>query len=431
MIRTLNNEYLLQYIWKYRLIPQNGIVTTDGNSLTIVKQGEINAHNGPDFLNAEIEIDGQKWYGHIEIHLNASDWIAHKHIGDLLYENVILHVVLNNDCTIYRKDGSIIPTLDVRKLMPKNFTSTYLALIYNSKNIPCANLQYQIPQLHFKKWLETLAIQRIEDKTMRFFDILNSKNDDWDEAIYTYLSIAFGGSLNQESFEQLTHKLPLKLLRRHIFNLRELSILILDTAGFYEKLKGDESDRMLDSDIDHYRKMYNIELIRKEQWVTKGLRPPNQPFVKLKQFAHFLHMKQNFLSDWLEMRTLNQFANYFSPQHISQNDKPGKETINILIINAVVPVLYSYGMHSQLPIYNERALDLLQEIYPETNSITKMWKSLGRKPDSALDSQGMIQLSKKYCIHKKCDQCAVGYSLLKKSELEDKEIIYQRSRSTT
>lgn len=431
MIRTLNNEYLLQYIWNYRLIPQSDIVTTKGLPVKIIRQGKLNTNNGPDFLNAEIEIDGHNWFGHVEIHLNASDWIAHRHNEDMLYENVILHVVLNFDCDIYRADGTIIPTLEVRKLMPKNFTSTYLSLIYNSKDISCANLQNEVPELHFKKWMETLAVQRIEEKTQHFFEILAEKRGDWDDAIYTYMAMAFGGSLNKESFELLTYTVPLKLVRRHIFNLQELMILIFYAAGYQDELTDISIDPMIQSDVDHFRYKYNLENLKRELWITKSLRPPNQPVVRLRQLVHFLHMKQNFLSEWLEMKTLEHCIRYFRPGHIPEEEIPGKDTINILIINAVVPVLYAYGIQNQISRYCELALDLLQEIPSESNAVTRKWRALGRNSSSALESQAMNQLRKKYCINKKCDQCAIGHMLLKRSELKDKEVLYERRRPTT
>ena len=67
-----------------------------------------------DFFNASIRIDGQFWFGNVEIHVKASDWYVHRHEEDANYIGVILHVVWEYDVPVFRKDGSEICCLELK-----------------------------------------------------------------------------------------------------------------------------------------------------------------------------------------------------------------------------------------------------------------------------------------------------------------------------
>ncbi len=71
--------------------------TKSGKRLQILSPGRLNVHEGPDFLEIAILLDGMVMVGDAEFHKNASDWIAHSHSSDVRYNSVILHIVLNDD----------------------------------------------------------------------------------------------------------------------------------------------------------------------------------------------------------------------------------------------------------------------------------------------------------------------------------------------
>ena len=48
------------------------------------------------------------------MHLKSSDWYAHHHEVDSNYDNVILHVVWEDDISVFRKDGTQVPTLELK-----------------------------------------------------------------------------------------------------------------------------------------------------------------------------------------------------------------------------------------------------------------------------------------------------------------------------
>ncbi len=56
-------EKLLQFIWKNRYFNQQGLELMTGEPLMIEYPGEENTHQGPDFINARIRINGNYWIG--------------------------------------------------------------------------------------------------------------------------------------------------------------------------------------------------------------------------------------------------------------------------------------------------------------------------------------------------------------------------------
>ena len=100
-------EDFIYYLWENRLLSLN-LRTTDDEELTIISVGTRNHDSGADYNNARIKIGGTLWAGQVEIHVRASDWFRHRHQYDDNYNNVILHVVYENDTDMLK-----LPTLEI------------------------------------------------------------------------------------------------------------------------------------------------------------------------------------------------------------------------------------------------------------------------------------------------------------------------------
>ena len=67
--------------------------STEGHTVSILHPGRRNEDNGPDFLEAVVEIDGLRCRGDVEFHICAEDWFRHGHQQDQRYRNVVLHIL--------------------------------------------------------------------------------------------------------------------------------------------------------------------------------------------------------------------------------------------------------------------------------------------------------------------------------------------------
>jgi hypothetical protein len=61
----------------------------------------------------------------------------------------------------------------------------------------------------------------------------------------------------------------------------------------------------------------------------------------------------------------------------------------------------------------EKAIKWLMAIKKESNVITKQWQQTSVAIVSGFDTQALIELTNKYCIQKRCLECAVGNRLFK------------------
>ena len=88
--------------------------------------------------------------------------------------------------------------------------------------------------------------------------------------------------------------------------------------------------------------------------------------------------------------------------------------VSNIIINTIVPVLFAYGHYYGNNDYKQKALQWLEEIDAEINTVTKGFLHLDVSCKSAFDSQALLELKTNYCDKKKCLDCGIGNLLLKR-----------------
>ena len=76
-------------------------------------------------------------------------------------------------------------------------------------------------------------------------------------------------------------------------------------------------------------------------------------------------------------------------------------------------MLFAYSRRKSESTYQDMAIRLLEESKAENNSIVRQFTNIGITPNSAAQSQALLQLKRKYCESKKCLNCKIGNQLLK------------------
>ena len=198
-------EQLLHYLWKYRLYRSSGLVTTRGDALEILDPGIENTDAGPDFFNAKIKLNGTVWAGSVEIHRKASDWWQHGHSADKAYDNVILHVVEQDDGTIFRRNQEEIPQLVLP--VPETVISNMEWLLTRDSPIACLERLPAIDPVFRVQWTDALLAERLERKTDDILRWLEQYQKDWNEVFYILLCRNFGFGVNSDAFERLARSL--------------------------------------------------------------------------------------------------------------------------------------------------------------------------------------------------------------------------------
>lgn len=417
-------EKFLHFIWNMGLFQKNSLKALTGESVEIIKLGIANHDAGPDFLNAQVKINGTLWAGNVEIHKKASDWKRHNHHLDINYDNVILHVVTDDDYEIHRVNGEIIPTIKLE--YPVDYLKNYTELEISDRWIPCEGKIQKIDKTILSSWLETMLIDRLQDKTASVDTLLNETQNNWEQVFFITLCRSLGQKVNGLPFELLGKAIPVRQISKYKGKLLQLEAFLFGQAGMLEEKPADDHQHTLQKEYMHLQRKHHLTPINKNLWKYHRLRPSNFPTIRIAQLAAFLNNFDNLLSSIIKMKTLEELYAFLSVEASGywnnhyrfgkqSHDKPkslGITTCDIIIMNAIVPFMFSYGNLTGKPELKQTALDLLNEMKPERNAIIKKWSSLGFSVKNAFDSQGVIQLKSNYCDARKCLSCRIGMKII-------------------
>ena len=415
-------EEFLYYIWENRLTDKD-LKTTEGETIEVVSTGYRNTDSGPDFLEAKIQIGNKLWAGHVEIHVKSSDWNRHGHQSDKAYKNVILHVVYENDIQV-----NDIPTLELKGHFDGSLFAQYQKLIASKTWIPCEKSISQVPVFTRLSWLDRMAVERLESKSGNVTKILEANQFDWEDAFYKLLMRYFGLKVNNEAFEYLANILPFKTLLKHSDNLLQVEAMLMGCAGFLEDDFTEEYPLLLKREYSVMKAKFNLLTMPSERWKFMRMRPSNFPTIRLAQLAQLIHKNGCLFSkikaakDTAEVKALfDVAASEYWETHwrfgFSTESKPkhlGETTADVLIINAVAPLLFCYGKLHKDESVCETALQFLEETEAEDNAIIRHYAQYGITAENAMQTQALLHLYSYFCKRKRCLECRIGNVLLHK-----------------
>jgi hypothetical protein len=423
------NESFLHYIWQFQYFHKEELQTSEGDSLQIFQPGNQNVNAGPDFSDARIKIGLLEWRGSVEIHIKASGWNDHHHSSDQAYEKVVLHVVWDNDKPIYRTDGTVMPTLELKHRVEMTLWNRYKKLFTSVETIPCSSAWPKVPDIIKLSMLDKAVMQRLEVKSILVKTFLVKNRNDWEETCFQLLCKNFGFKVNAEPMLHLAQLLPYKVLLKHLDKLIQIEALLLGQAGFLEKAKEDEYTKILKREHRLLSTKYGLEPkeMKTVQWRFLRLRPANFPTVRLAQLAVLLLSQRNLFSKILECSSYKQLVELLDVEqseywqyHYQLGKKSkarvpalGQSSIHNIMINTIVPLLVAYGQLQDDQSYVERATEILQNLPAENNKITRQWLDLGYKVKSSFDSQGLIELYNNFCMKRRCLDCTIGTHIIK------------------
>lgn len=418
-------EIFLHFIWKLGLFERNNLFADTGEEIQVISPGEHNTDAGPDFLNARIKIGNTTWAGNVEVHLHSSDWFSHKHEVDRAYDNVILHVVYKHNQPVQRTTGGVIPTVELR--FNTNLYDNYMILLDKKNGLACKDQIRQVDPLIIEMWLNAMAVERLQQKSLFIGKLLDQYRNSWEEVFYISLARTFGFGLNAMPFEMLAKSVSLLQLSRHRNNLKQLEAILMGQAGFLEEailFSGYYCD--LRTEYLHLKKKYNLKPVESHLWKFLRLRPVNFPTVRIAQFAALLTKSEGLFSQVLACREMTNMrrlfdieaSEFWDTHYTFETASPhvvkrfGTEAFNNTIINTVIPFLFIYGKMTGREELKDRAIEWLSQLPAEKNRITNRWPQCMLEPSTALHSQGILQLIGGYCGQKRCLACSIGSTIV-------------------
>ena len=430
-------ELLLHYCWKHKMWPLQGLETTDGRVVEVLDPGLHNHNAGPDFFNAKVKIGGTLWVGNVEIHDKSGDWYLHGHDKDAHYNNVVLHVVEMADREVQTQEGNFVPQMVLK--VPDNVRENYEELLRTDAYPPCYRIIPKLTPLLVHSWMAALQTERLEQKTVAIAERAQKAGGSWEDAYFITLARNYGFGINGDAFEEWARHIPLQAVGKHRDDLFQIEAIFLGQAGLLELSTIPDSYQKdalnegyfakLRNEYQYLAHKFSLQPMDVNLWRFFRLRPQNFPHIRISQLANLYFSRKAGLSDLLECRDVVSFAEMLRTQvtpywetHYtfgSESVRNAKHlspfSINLLLINTCIPMMFAYGRHAMREELCDRAFDFLEQLKAENNHIIRMWKEVGLDVKSAGDSQALIQLKREYCDKRDCLRCRIGYEYLKRS----------------
>lgn len=419
-------EDFLHYVWKFQKFRKTEFFTTDNETLHIRKAGRHNQNAGPDFFNAQLDLNGQLWAGNVEIHLKSSDWYAHRHEQDPAYDNVILHVVWEHDTEVFRKDGTTIPTFVVENFISNTTMRQYQNLFSKqSKWINCENQLANVDTFIIDNWLERLYFERLERKEALLHRELEASQNHWEALLFRLLCKNFGLKVNGDSFFSIAQSIPFAVIKKCSENSLKLEALLMGQAGLLDDPIEDGYFLKLKSTYDYEKHKFSLDNKSVVSPKYFRLRPPNFPTIRLSQLAVLYTQHQHLFAQIMSFNDLSEYYEFFD---LSANDywtthynfgvlsknrkkRVTRKFIDLLIINTVLPIKFSYARQLGKDVLDE-VITIASKIAPEENSIVKKFNSIREMASNSYQSQALLELKHEYCDKHRCLQCAIGHSIV-------------------
>ncbi len=429
-------------LWEGQRFPAGALTTRRGEALQVVYRGRCSPGAGPDFADAIIADDrGRLLKGDVELHVRASDFRGHGHHHDTRYDNLVLHVVFEDD------EGE-----DTRLLCGRRVAVVALApwVARRREQLrlwlaqpalweePCRGAVARLGEREVRETVSRLGRLRFHQKQSRFAAALSRAGAN--QVLYEGLLRALGYSQNAESFAALARLLPYERLRTALADddgLVRGEALLLGTAGL---LPAGHNPILPPSPyLRELERRWSAERGRLlgpplSLCATSGLRPANQPARRLAGAARLLLRRGPSLVGSLRdlmivgekgpLRPLvagwEAPAEGFWSTHHDPGGGPasplgalvGRGRALELLINVVLPFAAAWGEARGLTALSRQALALFQRL-PRSGSygaVRFLESSLiSRDGDwGACCQQGLLYLYHRYCTQGGCGACPLS-----------------------
>ena len=426
----------IHYLWKNNLLCFQNLNTSSGEKITILDRG-IESDDRKRFSGAKVRIGDRIWAGDIIFHKKSSDWEGEIQKDRACCNSVILHVTMNNDCDTLRKHGEVVEQLEI-KCSESLEQEMYEVFEEHSRRLPCAAVVSSLESIKLHGIFSRLLIERIEEKAAGIEKVFRASEEIWDDTLFKIIIRSFGFGVQSSVFEEFASLLDFKALGKHRDNIIQIEAMFFGQAGLLEA----------ESIPYYYRNaanesLYYNELRREYKFLSNKFKLRNMdykawgyagstPHVRIARLASLYYSRNVGLSNISACNTLTDINRLidvplhgywynhtcFGGTETCGNGRIKQRQSDIIIINAIIPILYVYGKHRSNRVLCEKAEDYLHELNREDNGIIRRWEENGVAVNCAADSQALIQLNKRYCSTNNCINCKFAYYYIKKRLLE-------------
>ena len=271
------------------------------------------------------------------------------------------------------------------------------------------------------KILECELVQRMLRKSRRVLDIWEACKRDWNQTLHVMTAYAMGAPRNSRPFEELAGVVSYVACMKERSSHRRVEALLLGASGLLDDEFFDDYIVGLQEEYDYLRHKYNLRTMNKSSWCRGGNFPAGGPVVRIVQWAALVAKEEFSMDSLMEIKSTEDVERMFAVTTSDYWQKRfkidgktagacshlGRDKVNMLAINLVVPMQFAYGTVMGREELKARAMDLLERIPAERNRLVSRWTGVGVPARSAYDTQALIELSHK-CDEGRCEECPLG-----------------------
>jgi hypothetical protein len=372
-----------------------------------------------------------------------------------------------------------IPTVILSKFLNRSIHTVWRDIINDPSEkfvLPCKGKTNEISDNELFKWLNKLSIERLNLKSRRIKERLieigkeitgSNKSKDflkkssmWEQVFYEYTFEALGFSKNKEPMLKLASCFKLEKIKFYIsksnYPLDLIQSLLYGCSGllFDVRIRDSYVEKIKDL-WEAYKTHYKVKIINKSEWQFFRLRPQNFPtyriaygsklILKLLKENLFKNIILEFKKDNFKVKdTHKNLVKLFEAEtdtywssHYDFGKKSrtsfkliGKQRINDIIVNVILPVVYLYSNIFEKDSVKANVLAFYSQfrMKPENSVIIVIDKQVLNSSKIKINTpaleQAAIQLYNFYCVRSRCNECKIGEKVLVNKGYEYKIIFY-------
>ncbi len=447
------DEVFVQKLWHEQRFFDTNMESIDRRAIRVLKPGVWNHNEGPDFMHAEVEIDGKLHVGDVEIHVQSSEWYAHKHHLNSRYNRVILHAVFFNDDFNLRtrlQNNRRVPTLELLKWVAVDTGDLHddtqdAATADGLCRVTGKQLNIEV----LKGVFESLGRERFLEKT-ESMRLLRTRLD-FEQLLYESIMEALGYQRNSKALRELAQHVPFTDLDQK--SELEIQAILFGVAGLLPSQKEKPLPPEVTDDPsvvaleELWRGSEYAELpprMTEARWSFTG-RPLNHPTRRIAAISQLIHRSHGSLMMYF-LPTCEKAASADTPKLLRTIErelrsllmiKPvgywekhsnfgtggarnavlvGKDRAIDIIVNKILPVAYIWAIEADSQKLQEGILKLYSVVSKSIGNqivrkideqiFTEAQQMRLLKPTAKIE-QGIIRLHKNYCADWLCDLCPI------------------------
>lgn len=381
------DERLVTEFWERQALDPSALAAL---GLRVVYRGVPSDAGGPDYQEAMLSTASSGLVrGDVEFHVRSSHWYAHGHHHNAAYNDVILHVVWEDDAgATVREDGELVPTLAlVGQTRPLRSGPRQRELIEH----PCVVAYASLSSDELLAAIHRAGARRFEERAERFATDMQIQLPE--QVLYTALMESLGYASNREAFRDLAEVVPFAWLQ--MVDSRLWEGILLDAAHLGPPAP-----------------ITPPAHLRRDAWRLSRLRPANHPARRIAGLAQVLaHLGPHPIDG-----VVGASAAAARPTQLRRilvvTGGPecaiGQGRADEMVASVVLPFL------AGLPERGTRAFEIFRD-YPSppynrwTRVMLEHFSQAGHtiRPRRAIEHQGIHHLYHSHCRFERQDACPV------------------------